>query len=921
MSYRRHDLQPRGPRPNRLAAFIAMLLVMAAGCGDESSGSSPVLPTATAMATVSPTSPPATATSTTAPSATPTAIPTTTSTTTPSITPSLPPTDTPSPVSTATPSPSSSPVVEQIARLGDATMLTFDAASLNLELSRAGTTLLRFPIDGLQLGRVDAIDDSQNYDPYPIAAGQPILRYPVGLRWLSPETAHIRSLDAGSFNAELRYPEGKTAILAGRLAGDGRFHLQLTPEGGNPPIAIFRLRPHVDAEEGFYGLGEYLDSVNHRGKVRAMQLEVDPSIESSNNEAHVPVPLLIGTRGWGIFVESLYPGAFDVASHAADRVEVYFGTGAASTSGLSFYLFSADHPLDVTRHYYDVTGYPVLPDRWALGPLIWRDENRDQAEVESDIETIRDLDLATSGIWIDRPYASGVNTFDFKPSQFPDAQAMIDKAHDFGLRLGVWHTPYLDRSDPATAGLLAEARAADYYPLRAGLLLNNWGTPIDFTKPEAFEWWQGLIQRYIDMGIEGFKLDYAEDVVPGISGARNIWRFHDGSDERTMHNRYTTLYHQAYAELLPETGGFLLCRAGKLGGQRYARIIWPGDLDANMAKHRETVREADGDTFVAVGGLPASVIAGLSLGPSGYPFYGSDTGGYRHSPPDKETFVRWFEQTALSSVMQVGTSSNDVPWEFNDRNGFDQESLDWYRIYARLHLRLFPYEWTYAQRIAIDGRPIQRPLGLAHPELGIHPDDTYLFGDSLLVAPVVERDARNRAVPFPAGSWVDWWSGEVLEGGQTITVDAPLGKLPLFVRAGAIVPLLRPTIDTISPTTEPDRVDSYATTPGILYARLSPGSGAFTVFDGTQLQASLADEALVLASTSGSEFRFGTMWEIFALAGTVAEIRLDGQPLLQAANLEALDALETGWSRSEEAGGTLRVKVPAGTHSVSVVTN
>ena len=256
-------------------------------------------------------------------------------------------------------------------------------------------------------------------------------------------------------------------------------------------------------------------------------------------------------------------------------------------------------------------------------------------------------------------------------------------------------------------------------------------------------------------------------------------------------------------------------------------MIWPGDLDATMWGHREVVQTPDGKTITAVGGLGPSIVYGLSLGPSGFPFYGSDTGGYRYSPPgpDKQTFMRWFQQTALSSVMQVGTSGNSVPWEFRpDKENFDQEVLDTYRVYARLHLRLFPYEWTYAKRLAEDGRPIQRPLGLAFPELGEHPSDTYLFGDHLLVAPVIERDAVTRDVILPPGHWMDWWDGTVLEGGRTETVAAPLDRLPLFLAKGGIVPLLRPTIDTIAPVGDPDAIDSYATTPGRLWVRVFPGA-------------------------------------------------------------------------------------------------
>ena len=320
------------------------------------------------------------------------------------------------------------------------------------------------------------------------------------------------------------------------------------------------------------------------------------------------------------------------------------------------------------------------------------------------------------------------------------------------------------------------------------------------------------MKQYTDRGISGFKLDYAEDVVVGALGARIPWQFAEGS-ERIMHSRYQLYYHRVYAELLGDDG-FLLCRAGTYGDHVNVSVVWPGDLDANFAKHGETKQDKDGKSYKAVGGLPASVIAGLTLGPSGFPFYGSDTGGYRHSHTDKETFVRWFQQTALSSVMQIGTSANDVAWEFLPENGFDQESLDLYRQYVRLHLRLWPYEWTYAQRIATTGRPIQRSVGLAYPELGEHPDYDYLFGDALLVAPVVERETRERDVVFPPGRWVHWFTGKVYEGGKTQTVAAPLAELPLFLREGGIVPMLRPTIDTLSPTTEPDRVDSYATDAG-----------------------------------------------------------------------------------------------------------
>ncbi len=345
-------------------------------------------------------------------------------------------------------------------------------------------------------------------------------------------------------------------------------------------------------------------------------------------------------------------------------------------------------------------------------------------------------------------------------------------------------------------------------------------------------------------------------------------------------------------------------------------MIWPGDLDASFAKHGEAVDDG-GNKYNAVGGLPASVVAGLSLGPSGYPFYGSDTGGYRHSPPDKELFTRWFEQTALSSVMQVGTSSNDVAWEPTPDNGFDDEMLGWYRKYTRLHLRLFPYEWTLAKRIAEDGRPIQRALGLAYPELGLHPNDVYLFGDDLLVAPVVERGVTSREVPLPPGTWLDYWTGEAHEGPSTITVDAPLDTLPLFVRAGGIIPMLRPTIDTMAPTTDPATVDSFATTAGLLWVRVAPGAkSSFTLYDGSELSQEAAASEISLSTKDGAEFSQGFVFELIGLGSAPTAVTVDGTPLSQAASPQDLDAAADGFAFESATGGTLWIKVPAGQHAI-----
>jgi alpha-D-xyloside xylohydrolase len=247
--------------------------------------------------------------------------------------------------------------------------------------------------------------------------------------------------------------------------------------------------------------------------------------------------------------------------------------------------------------------------------------------------------------------------------------------------------------------------------------------------------------------------------------------------------------------------------------------------------------------------------------------------------------------------------------------------LGWYRTYTRLHLRLFPYAWTYAENLKKDGRPLQRPFGLAYPELGVHPNDEYLFGDSILVAPVIARGAVSRTVIFPPGTWIDWWTGKRYEGGQgeAVMVAAPLGVLPLFVAEGGIVPLLRPTIDTLTPVADPTKVDSYATTPGVLWARIAPGpTSEFTVFDGAVIGQELKGKTLSLSSKDGAELKYGVVFEVIALGKKPGSVTDGGKALSEVADAAALDAAASGWTYLPDAGGTALVKVGPGAHAVAV---
>jgi alpha-D-xyloside xylohydrolase len=764
--------------------------------------------------------------------------------------------------------------------------------------ARGDQPLVTLGKDAFQLGTVGQYDDNASYDPYWLLVNDGVFTptQPTGFAWRTAAEA-LSTGDAQQLDLSLTYNRNLSAHVTAQKSDDGSLRFLFLPSGTSN-VAVMRVKLTVDGAEGFYGLGEWFDGLNHRGKLRPMQLEPDLNSESAATENHVSVPFLVGSRGWGVFFEVQRHGVLDVAKSEPAAIDALFGTAEESSQGLTFHLFSSPAPLDVVGQYWARSGVPAAPADWAMGPWLWRDESRDQAEVEDDVRQLRALDLATSGLWIDRPYATEVNTFDFNAAQFPDAGGMVDTIHAAGLRLALWHTPYVAAgAEP----FRAEALARGYFPPTTGAQLNRWSPPLDTRKSGARAWWTQNVKRYVDLGVEGFKLDFAEDVVAGVSGRRSNWVFADGATDRSMTDRYPREYHDLYRAALGTNPGFLLVRHARWGEQTRGVIVWPGDIDATLTKFGEVFVDRGGDSRVGVGGLPSAIRAGIGLAASGFPYFASDTGGYRHSPPDKETFIRWVEHSALMPVMQTGDSSSQPPWLYTPENGRDAEALEVYRRFARLHLRLFPFLKTGTLQHA---RPFVRAFGLQFPEYGLHPEDQYCLGDELLVAPVETKGQASRALVKPPGEWFDFDDGTPLGGaaGERVTVAAPLTKLPLYLRAGALIPLLEPAMDTLAPATDPG-VRSFADDAGALWVRVQPSdaSTSFTVFDGTQL----SQRGGVLSASPGSLFKSTVVWELRGV--TTGVITHAGQPVPAVADEAALEAVSLGFVT---ASGRILIKTP-----------
>ncbi|MBM4342994.1 MAG: glycoside hydrolase family 31 protein [Deltaproteobacteria bacterium] len=840
--------------------------------------------------------------------------------------------------------------------------LAIDGAAKTMELQRTGESAprVRFDLGRWQLGRVEAYDDKVNYNPSNLATAPP-----DGVQWCAVDAIdHIENPhpmgeqnQAGAFFRVKASAEGKPCpdyLLFVRAQHGIGFQVVFRPlnlytagefsaDKGERPVVYVRQVIEAPADEGYYGIGEMFDTPQHRGKVRALQLEADFNLDGSSNEGHVRIPLLVGTRGWGWFGQTFRAGVADVAASDPARIAL-----TVQTSELVAWILAADQAIDVTSRYWKLTGRPLLPARWAVGGLLWRNENKDQAEVLQDAADLRKHDLALSGMWIDRPYDVAVNDFGFDPALYPNPKAMIDALRADGLRLGVWSTPYFD---PGYAGKqkskhFDKAKQNGWFVNGVGMWATvlKWGPPVDFTNQAARAFFQSLVKQYTDLGIEGFKLDYGEDIVLGIGPARLPWNFADGSDERTMHQGYQHGYHEAYASQLPKPagraaktgGGWLLCRKSAWGDQVNASLIWPGDLCAGWVKHGECT--TDGQCHA--GGLPASVAAAISLPTAGFPLFGADTGGYRHGRAPKQLFLRWLQHTALTGVLQIGGGSDHNPWISNKVNNklapgdpFDEETLALSRELIRLHARLFPLLWTeMAKTQGDDPRGVGpvRALGLAYPKLSgdaglrAREADQWLLGDHLLVAPVL-TPGLEREVWFPPGVWVDWIDATVHDGGstgKTESIAAPLAKLPLYVRAGQLVPLLRPTIDTLAPATTPG-VESFANDPGVLWLRAAVtgpmvGPRSVQLYDGTAAELSYTGKVLGLQwSQSGAEFAKGAVFEVTGL-GEPAAVSAGGVSVAPLATAEAVAAAPSACWHYDPASKRLSVRAVLGATVVTL---
>jgi len=552
-------------------------------------------------------------------------------------------------------------------------------------------------------------------------------------------------------------------------------------------------------DEHFYGLGEKAARLDKRRDAFVNWNADTPGYTEGRDPIYQTIPFYIGLTqgaGYGIFFDNSYRSYFDFGHSSQQRA--WFG---AEGGELNYYFFYGPSLKKIVSRYADLTGHMPLVPLWALGNQQSRWSYYPETMVEEVVRQYRERDLPLDVIHLDIDYMNGYRVFTFDTRRFPDPKAMTDKLGKQGVKVvaivdpGIKHQPV-----PPSAGQVTsttpelEPQDQRYYVFDQGLQKNYFqrrkngdlfvprvwpgdSVFVDYTRPEARKWWGDLHRAYTDNGVAGIWNDMNEPsdfVDQSGKNQMDVVSFDEGENSTHAKNRNVFALLEARAtyegleRLKPDRRPYVITRAAYAGIQRYS-TMWTGDTNSTWES------------------LRLNIPMFTTLGLSGEPFVGSDVGGFV-GRGNGELLVRSYQISFLAPFCrnhkQIDAYDQE-PWRF----GTYYEDI--IRKYLKLRYQLLPFLYTTLEEAHRTGVPLFRPLVLNYPEDAntYNLDDEFMIGDDLLVAPVVKPDVTERLVYLPKGDWYDYWTNKKYAGGTMIRSAAPLETVPLFVRAGAIIPV------------------------------------------------------------------------------------------------------------------------------------
>ena len=517
------------------------------------------------------------------------------------------------------------------------------------------------------------------------------------------------------------------------------------------------------SHEGIYGLGQHQAGVwNYRGE----------SVDISQDNSSIAVPFMVSSKGYGLYWNN------DSRSRFNNRFANYLYVSSEVADSIDYYFFYGPDLDKVVADYRELTGQAPMFGRWAYG--FWQCKNRykSQDEILGVARKYRELHIPVDNIVQDWFWWNRKGEFTFNKN-YPDPKGMVDELHSdhFHLMISIW--PFFEPGSKNYDYMNQQGWFVDKFKFAKPPYHTDAMAVYDATSPEARKfYWSEIDKALFNIGIDAWWMDTTEPETEGQE--ENILLNHKlaaGSGNRYV-NAYPLLDTGAVYEGQRSASGkkrvYILSRSAFAGSQRNSVTAWSGDINS--------------DFFT----LRRQIPAGLNFALSGIPYWTTDIGGFVFGNPDdpafRELFIRWFQFGTFSPILRVhGTRSPDQ----NELWSYGSDAQKILVNFDRLRYRMLPYIYSLAWKTTSEGYTPMRPLVMDFrtDERALNIGDQFMFGTALLVNPVTEPAASLRQLYLPNANWYDFWSGTSTQGGRMIEAAAPLERIPLYVRAGSILPL------------------------------------------------------------------------------------------------------------------------------------
>jgi alpha-glucosidase len=538
------------------------------------------------------------------------------------------------------------------------------------------------------------------------------------------------------------------------------------------------------SDEQFFGLGEKTGTLNRRGKNYKMWNSDRPCYSVTEDPIAKSIPFFMSSYRYGIFLDNTYKTEFKFGTESSD----FYSFEAPDGAFVYYFIYGKDYK-EIQQQYIALTGQPIMPPEWALGFAQSRGLYTKENQALEVAAEFRKRKIPIDIIYQDIGWTQNLQDFEWRKGNYTNPKAMLKKLKDNGFKMIVSQDPVVSQKDNKQ---WAEADKLGYFvkDVRTNKAYDMpwpWGGNcgvVDFTIPEVADWWGKYQQKPIDDGISGFWTDMGEPAWSNEEDTDRLNMKHHIGMHDEIHNVFGLTWDKVVKEQFekrnPNQRIFQMTRSAYAGLQRYT-FGWTNDSGNGN------------DVLDGWSQMENQVAVGISAGLGGIPFWTTDISGYcgdiTDYPAMAELYTRWMQFGIFCPLSRAHHEGDNAvePWMFGEVAEKNTKAA------IEFKYQLFPYLYTYSRKAHDIGLPITRGLFMEYPNdaEAAKIDNQFIFGEELLVAPVLKKGERVKRVYLPEGEWIDFNDKKTeYLGGEKLPYKAPLNTIPIFVKKGSIIPMM-----------------------------------------------------------------------------------------------------------------------------------